>query len=96
MPRQQGIFGIRASKENSKLTVTPRGISFYSSSNNKPSSPPYRVGIKIKAAPEEKSNEELPAGILDDSFYSPLVIDDDLKMGDMTSLWIDFENIYWW
>ena len=45
--------------------------------------------------PEEKSNEELPAGIGYDSTYSPLVVDDDLKIGDMTLWWIYFGDRYW-
>ena len=84
VPPQQGIFGRRDSKHKiNKLTVTYRGKSFSSSSNNIPSSPPYNVDIKSKASPEEKSNELLPAGIGYDSSYSPLIIDDDLSMGDM-------------
>ena len=59
------------------------GIYFCPSSNNTPSSPPYHVGNKIKARPEETFNEGLPVGIVDDSYYSPLVIYDDLNMGDM-------------
>ena len=77
------------------MTVTSRGISFCSSSNIKPSSPPYCVGIKRKPVYEEKPNEELPVGIGDCYTYSPLVIDDDLKIGD-TRLWrIDFGKRYW-
>ena len=66
------------------MKVTSRGISFRSSSNNTPSIPPHPVGIKIEAVPEEKSNDELPAGIGDESYYSPFFIDDDLKMNDLT------------
>ena len=39
-----------------------------------------------------KSNDELPAGIGDDSSYSPLVIDDDLNMGDMILWWLVLEG----
>ena len=37
-----------------------------------------------KSVSEEKSNEELPAGIGDDSSCSPLVIGDHLNMVDMS------------
>ena len=60
------------------------------SSNNKTSSPLYPASIKRKSVPEEKSNEELPAGIGDDYTYSPLVIDYDLKMSDTALRWIGF------
>ena len=82
--RQHGIFVRRASKNKNKLTVSSRGIYFRSSSNNTQSSPPYRVGIKIKALPEEKYNKELPAGIGDYYTYYPLIIDYGFNMGDMT------------
>ena len=58
-------------------------MSFISSSNNIQSSPPYYVGIKIKVAPEEIYNEELPAVIEYYYIYFPLVVDDYLNMGDM-------------
>ena len=67
------------------MAVTSRGISFQPSPNKTSSSPPYRVVSKIETVPNEKSNEELPAIIGDDSYYSPLVIDDDLNMGDASS-----------
>ena len=83
--RQQGIYGRRASKNKiNKLTTTYRAISFSSSSNKTPPSPPYHVGSKRKVVLEEKSNEELPAGIGYDSSYYTLVIDDFLKMVDMS------------
>ena len=50
--------------------------------------------MKRKSAPEEKANEELPAGIGDDSYYSPLVIYNDLNMGDITLQRIVFEKMY--
>ena len=84
MPRQHSIFGRRDSKLKLKLTITSRWISFFPSSNNKPSSTPYRVGSKIKVVSEEKYNEELSVGISYYSYYSTLVIDDDLNMGDMS------------
>ena len=65
------------------MTVTSRGISFCASSNNPLSIPPYHIGTKIKAVTEEKSNEELPAGIGDDYSNSTLAIDNYLKMGDI-------------
>ena len=77
------------------MTVTSRGISFCLSSNNTTSSPLYPASIKRKSVPEEKSNEELPAGIGDDYTYSPLVIDYYLQMGDMTLWLIDFGQRYW-
>ena len=85
IPSQQGIFG-RRDPENkiNKFTVTSRGISFHPSSNKTPSSPPYSIDNKRKPAPEEKYNEELPAGIGEDYFYSPLFIDDDSKMGEVS------------
>ena len=87
IPRQQVIFGIREYKNKiNKFTVTSIAISFRSSSNNTPSSPPYCVGIKRKSVPEEKSDEELPAVVGDYFTYSQLVNDDDLKMGDMKLL----------
>ena len=80
MPHQQNIFCRGASKNKlNEFTSTYRGISFRPSSNNISSSPPYWVGIKRKLVPQEKSNEELPAVIRYDSYYYPLVIDDDLK-----------------
>ena len=66
------------------MTFTSRPISFFLSSNKTPPSPPYCVGSKIKAVLEERSNEELPAGVGYDSSYSPLIIADDLNMGDMS------------
>ena len=66
------------------MTVTYRAIYFHPSSNKIPPSLPPRVFSKRKSVPEENSNEELPAGIGYDSSYYPLVIDDDLKMGDMS------------
>ena len=54
MSRQWGIYRRSPSKStNITLTETPRGISFCPSSNNTPSSPPSRVGSKMKALPEE-------------------------------------------
>ena len=85
VPHQQVVYGGRASKnKNNELTVISRAISFRPSSNKTPPSPPYCVGSKIKVLPEGKSNEGLPAGIVDDSSYSPLVVDDGLKMGDIS------------
>ena len=66
------------------MTFTSRTISFFLSSNKKPPSPPYCIGSKIKALLEERSNEELPAGVRYDSSYSTLIIADDLNMGDMS------------
>ena len=57
IPCHWRIGRIRPSKIKIEFTVTHRGISFNSTSNNTPSSPLYCVGIKIKAAPEEKSKE---------------------------------------
>ena len=73
------------------MTVISRGISFRSSSNNTPSSPPYFVVIRRKSVHEEKSNEELPAGIGDDPSYFTFVINDDLKIVDMIG-WNYFLN----
>ena len=61
MSHKQVIFVRRTSK----ITVTSRCITFRSSSNITPSSPPYLVVITRKEVPEERSNEELPAGIGD-------------------------------
>ena len=66
------------------MKVKYRGIYFHPTSNITPWNLPYRVGSKQKTVPEENFNEELPAGIGDDSYYYPLVIDDDFKMGDMS------------
>ena len=94
IPCHWEIGRIRPSKNKIiKLTVTPRAISYQPSSNDTPSSPPYHIGIKIKWVPENIYNEELPAGIGDDSNHSPLVIDYDLRMGDMTLQWIYFGKI---
>ena len=60
------------------MTVTYSGVYFWSSSNNTPSSPPYRVGIEIKSVTENIYDEELNSGIGDGSSYSTLVINDDL------------------
>ena len=85
IPHQRVICRITHSKNKiNKLEVTSRGILFCPSSNNTPSSATYRVDIKRKAVPEEKSNEELPAGIGHNSNYSPLVVDIYLRMRDMT------------
>ena len=62
------------------------------SSNKTPPSPPYSVGSKRKSLPEEKSNEELPAGIGDYSYYFPLVVDDDLNIGDMSGGGFSLKN----
>ena len=59
-------------------------MSFRSSSNDTPSSTLSSIGSKIKSLPEEKCDDELPAGIGDDSNFSPLVIDGVFKMGDMS------------
>ena len=50
------------------------GISIHSSPNNTPSIPPFCTGSKIKARPEEKSDDELTAGIGDFSYFSPFTI----------------------
>ena len=85
MTHQQGVFVRRASKNKiNEMKSIYRGISFLPSSSNTPSSPSYCVGSKIKSVSEEKYNEELPAVIGDGSSYYPLIIDDDLKMGDMS------------
>ena len=85
MPRQRVIGRIKSSKnKNNKLTVTSRGMFFHSSSNNTPLSLIYCFGIKRKAVPEEKSNKYFPAGTVDNSTDSPLVVDDDLQMGDIS------------
>ena len=78
MSIQQGYVRRRPHKlMKITLTNTSRGICFSSSSNNTSPIPPYRVDIKRKFVPEEKSNEELPAGIGDEYSFSPLFIDDD-------------------
>ena len=77
------------------MKFTSRSTPYRSSSNNAPPIPSYRVGIKIKSAPEEKYNEELTAGIGDDSTYYPLVIYYDLNMGNITLWWMDFGKRYW-
>ena len=82
--RQQGIYGIRDYKNKNKLTATSRAISFLPSSNKTPPNTPYSIGSKIKAVPEEKSNEELLGGIGYSSYCFHLVIDDYLKMGNMS------------
>ena len=63
------------------LTHTYRGKYYIPSSNSTPPIPPYSVDNKRKEAPKEKSNEELPAGIGDAYYFSPLIIGDDLKNG---------------
>ena len=83
--QQWTIFRRRPSKYTRiTLTDTPRGIYFQPSSNNTPSIPPYCVGSKRKSVPEERSNEEVPAGIGDDYYFSPLVMDYYLKMIEMS------------
>ena len=74
---------MRRPSKKTKITLTDssRGISFHPSSNNTPSSPPSCLGSKIKALPEQKHDDELPAGIGYDYYFSPLVIDGDFKMG---------------
>ena len=84
MPRQQGIFvGMISKNVKIKFKVTSIGIFFWLLSNNTPSSTLYLVDSKIKSAPEEEFNEELTACIGDGYYYFPLVIDDDLYIGDM-------------
>ena len=64
MSLQQGICSRRASKMmKMTFTETSRGIYIHTSSNNKPSGPPSGPGSKIKSLPEEKSDDELLAGI---------------------------------
>ena len=58
------------------------GTSFIPSSNNTPSSPPSCLGCKIKSLAKETYDDELPAGIGDGSYFSSLVIDYVLKMGN--------------
>ena len=60
-------------------------------SNNTPSSTPYGVGIKIKAVPEAKYIDELPAVMGDDSTYYPLVVDAVSKDG-----WHDIMMNWFW
>ena len=86
MPRKQVIYGRKYFKNQKiKLTVAYKEILFRTPSNKTPPSPPYCVNSKRKAIPEGKSNEELPAPNGDDYSYSPLVIDDDLNMVDMSA-----------
>ena len=66
------------------MTHTYRGKYYLPSSNSTPPIPPYSVDNKRKEVPKEKSNEELPAGIGDAYYFSPLIIGDDLKMDDMS------------
>ena len=81
IPHQQGIGSRKASKKTKiSLTDSSRGILFCPSSKNTPSSTPSCVGSKREVVPEEKSNDRL----LVDSSISPLVVHDDLKMGDMS------------
>ena len=40
----------------------------------------------------KKSNQELPTGIRNNSSYSPLVNDDDLKMSDMSCGYFSLKN----
>ena len=85
VPHQHVIYS-RSNYKNkiNKFTVTSKAISFFPSLNKTPPSPPYHFGSKIKSVPEEKYNEELPAGIEDYSYYYPLVVYYYLKMGDMS------------
>ena len=62
------------------LSESFRGFSIFLASNKTPSSPTYGTGIKIKLLPEEKIYDELPAGGGDDSSLSPLVVNGDLKI----------------
>ena len=78
------VMKIPSEKKDIELIVIYRYISFLSSSNNTPSSTPLGFDIKIKSVLEAKSNDELPTGIGDYSTYYPLIIDDDLNIGDMT------------
>ena len=73
------------------MTVTYRSISFRPSSNNTPLSQPYCVFVKENCT-WIKSNRELRVGIGDDSYYSPLVIDDDLNMGDTSGGNVSLNN----
>ena len=84
-PCQWVICSKRPSKTKKiTLTLSYRGISFLTSSNNTPSSPPYCPGIKIKSLNEVKHNGELTAVIGDYYYFSPLVIDDVSKMGNVS------------
>ena len=60
------------------------GLPFCLSSNNTPSSPTSRLESKNKALPKEKSDDELPACIGDCYYFFLLVIDGDLKMGEVS------------
>ena len=72
-----GIF-CRSPSETTRITLEDSsiGIYFFPPANNTPSSPPSRLGSKIKALPEGKYDDELPAGIGYDSSFYTLVIDD--------------------
>ena len=85
MPFQQGICSRSPSKSmNIKLIEWSRAISISPSSNNIPSSSSYDPGRKIKALPEEKSDDESPVGIGGDYSLSPLVIGGYLNMGNVS------------
>ena len=66
------------------MIESSRGISIRPSSNNIPSSSSYDPGRKIKALPEEKSDDESPVGIGGDYSLSPLVIGGYLNMGNVS------------
>ena len=66
------------------LTESPGGIYIWPSSNKSPYSPPCVHVSKIKAPPEEESDDELPTGIGNNYYLSSLVIYGDLKMGGMS------------
>ena len=82
---QWGIFRIMTSKRNIIIPKeSSRGIYIRPSLNNTPSSPLSGHGIKIKAPSGGKSDDKLPAGIIDYYSFSPLVIDVDFKMGGLS------------
>ena len=66
-------LGIERRKENKKSKIKLIDTLILSSS-------PSCVRSKIKSLPEEKPKSKTPA----DYYLSPLVIDDDFKMGDMS------------
>ena len=85
MPRQRGIYS-RSNSRSIKITLieSSRFISFSPSLNNTPSSPPSSTDSKIKPLPEEKSDDSFSEGIGYYYSLSPLVIDGDFKIWDVS------------
>ena len=85
MPRTRIIFRRMHTKSRQlTLTKSSRGSSVCLASNNTLLISPSGPGSTRKYLPEEKFDDELPAGIGDDSTFYVLVIDGELQIGGVS------------